>query len=45
MGIAPRRREIEVQTGEIYEFGAELVVATWAYGDPGQLIRQIGAGT
>jgi len=21
------------------------VVATWAYGDPGQLFRQIGAGT
>ena len=45
MDIAPRRREIDAQTCEVYEFGEELVVATWAYGDPGQLFRQIGAAS
>jgi predicted ester cyclase len=43
MGIAPRRREIDTQTCEVYEFRGERVVATWTYGDPGQMFRQIGA--
>jgi predicted ester cyclase len=43
MGIAPGRREIDAQTCEVYEFGAERIVATWTHGDPGELFRQIGA--
>jgi predicted ester cyclase len=45
MGIAPGRREIATQTCEVYEFGGERIVATWAYGDPGELFRQIGAAS
>jgi predicted ester cyclase len=42
MGIAPTGREIDTQTCEVYEFRGERVVATWSYGDPGQMFRQIG---
>jgi predicted ester cyclase len=45
MGIAPQRREIDVQTCEIYEFGGQRVITVWTYGDPGQLLRQIGAAS
>jgi hypothetical protein len=45
MGVAPRRREIDTQTCEIYEFRGDLVVATWTYGDPGQMFRQISAAS
>lgn len=43
MGIAPTRREIATRNCEVYEFADDLVVATWSYGDPGELFRQIGA--
>jgi predicted ester cyclase len=43
MGVAPKRREIDLQTCEIYEFGPQLVVTIWTYGDLGQLFRQINA--
>jgi predicted ester cyclase len=43
LGIAPTRRQIDTQTCEVYEFRGDLVVATWSYGDPGQMFRQIGA--
>lgn len=45
MGIAPRRREIDVQTCEVYKFRGDLVAATWTYGDPGQMFRQIRLGS
>jgi predicted ester cyclase len=45
MGVAPMRREIDTQTCEVYEFRGDLVVATWTYGDPGQLLRQISAAS
>jgi predicted ester cyclase len=45
MGIAPTRRQIDTQTCEVYEFRGERVVATWAYGDPGQMLRQIGGAS
>lgn len=45
MGHAPTHRTIDVQTCEVYEFGEESVVATWTYGDPMRLFRQISAGS
>jgi predicted ester cyclase len=44
MGIAARRRKIDLQTCEIYSFGGDLVSTVWSYGDSTQLFRQIGAG-
>jgi hypothetical protein len=41
LGITPTRRSIDLETCEIYEIGDDLVVATWTYGDLGQLFRQI----
>jgi hypothetical protein len=43
LGVAPKRRSIDVETCEVYEIDSDLVVTTWTYGDPGQLIRQITA--
>lgn len=43
MGVAPTSRTIDVSNCEVYEFGEELVVAVWTYGDPAELFRQIGA--
>lgn len=41
-GLAPTGREISVPTCEVYEFGGARVIATWAYGDPLDLFRQLG---
>lgn len=41
LGIPPSGREIDVPTCEIYRFDGDLVVATWTYGDPAELFRQI----
>ena len=43
MGFAPKGQSIDVETCEIYEASDGLVVASWVYGDLGQLFRQIGA--
>ncbi len=43
MGIVSRRREINLQTCEIYEFGGDRVTTVWTYGDPAQMLRQISA--
>jgi predicted ester cyclase len=40
-GIAPTGRTFSVQTCEIYQLDGDAVVATWAYGDPMDLVRQL----
>jgi steroid delta-isomerase-like uncharacterized protein len=42
-GIAATGRSISVQTCEIYELTGGRVTATWSYGDPLDLARQLGA--
>jgi predicted ester cyclase len=42
MGFPPKGRSIDVETCEIYEVTDGIVVASWVYGDLGQLFRQIG---
>jgi steroid delta-isomerase-like uncharacterized protein len=42
-GIAPTGRAISVETCEIYELTDGRVTATWSYGDPLDLARQLGA--
>jgi predicted ester cyclase len=41
-GIAPTGRSISVQTCEIYALRDGAVAATWSYGDPLDLPRQLG---
>jgi hypothetical protein len=42
MGYAPKGRPIDAETCEVYEIGSGgLVVASWVYGDLGQLFQQI----
>jgi predicted ester cyclase len=41
LGLAATGREIDVEMCEVYQFDHGQVAATWAYGDPGQLFRQI----
>lgn len=41
LGIAATGRAIDVETCEVYQFDEGKVVATWTYGDPAQLFRQI----
>jgi predicted ester cyclase len=36
-------REISVQNCEVYEYDGTQVVAVWTYGDPLELVRQLGA--
>ena len=43
VGIAATGRAFAVQTCEIYEFAGDRVVATWSYGDPMDLVRQLTA--
>jgi len=45
LGTPPSHRTIDVQNCEVYEFDGERVIATWSYEDPGQIFRQIGAGS
>ncbi len=41
--IAPTGRSISIETCEIYELAGGRVKATWSYGDPMDLARQLGA--
>jgi predicted ester cyclase len=43
-GMAPTGRSISVQTCEIYELDGDAVIATWSYGDPTDLVRQLQGG-
>jgi predicted ester cyclase len=43
-GIAPTGRTFTVQTCEIYQLDGDAVVATWSYGDPMDLVRQLTEG-
>lgn len=40
-GIAPTRREIAVQTCEVYAFAGTTVAESWVYGDTMSLFNQI----
>jgi len=42
-GIAATGTEIAVQNCEVYEYDGTQVVAVWTYGDPLELLRQLGA--
>jgi predicted ester cyclase len=42
-GIPATDRAISVETWEVYEFDDGEVVASWAFGDPLELVRQLGA--
>jgi predicted ester cyclase len=42
-GIPATGRSVAVETCEVYEFDGGQVIASWAYGDPLELLRQIGA--
>jgi predicted ester cyclase len=42
-GIAATGTEISVQNCEVYEYDGTQVVAVWTYGDPLELVRQLGA--
>jgi predicted ester cyclase len=42
-GVAATGREIAVDNCEVYEHDGKRVVATWTYGDPLDLFRQLGA--
>jgi len=42
-GIAATGTEISVQNCEVYEYDGTQVVAVWTYGDPLELLRQLGA--
>jgi predicted ester cyclase len=41
LGFAPTGQSIDFETCEVYEIDAGRVIATWAYGDLDQLVRQI----
>jgi predicted ester cyclase len=40
-GIPATGRTFAVQTCEIYEFDGDRVAATWSYGDPMDLVKQL----
>lgn len=42
MGIPATGVSIDVSVCEIYRFDGDLVVETWLYGDPLEMIRQLG---
>ena len=42
MGFAPKGQSIDVETCEIYEFRGGKVARSWTYGDPLELVRQLG---
>jgi predicted ester cyclase len=42
-GIAATGSEISVENCEVYEYDGAQVVAVWTYGDPLELVRQLGA--
>jgi predicted ester cyclase len=41
LGFAPTGQSIDFETCEVYEIDDGVVIATWAYGDLDQLVRQI----
>jgi predicted ester cyclase len=41
LGFAPTGHSIDFETCEVYEIDDGVVIATWAYGDLDQLVRQI----
>src|ERR1700680_3500047 len=41
LGFAPTGHSIDFETREVYEVDTGRVIATWAYGDLDQLLRQI----
>jgi predicted ester cyclase len=41
-GLPATGYEISVQNCEVYEYDGEHVVAVWTYGDPLDLVRQLG---
>ena len=41
LGCPPLGKEIDTETCEVYQVSGGVVVASWAYGDPGELFRQI----
>jgi predicted ester cyclase len=43
LGFAPTGKPIDVETCEIYQVDAGVVVASWVYGDLSALFQQIGA--
>jgi predicted ester cyclase len=45
LGAQPTGRNVTAHTCEIYEFDDKLVVRTWIYSDPQELIRQLGSVT
>lgn len=45
LGFAPTGQSISFETCEVYEVDAGRVIATWVYGDLGQLVQQIQGGT
>jgi hypothetical protein len=44
LGYPPMGQAIDTETLEIYQVSGGVVVASWAYGDLGQLFRQITGG-
>jgi predicted ester cyclase len=44
MGYPPFGKEIDTETCEVYQVSGGVVVASWVYGDLGQLFRQIAGG-
>ena len=43
VGVPATNRSVSVETWEVYEFEGEHVIASWAFGDPVELFRQLGA--
>jgi SnoaL-like polyketide cyclase len=44
LGYPPSGQVIDTQTCEVYQVKGGVVVASWAYGDLGELFRQITCG-
>jgi predicted ester cyclase len=44
LGYPPLGKEIDAETCEVYQVSGGIVVASWVYGDLGQLFRQIADG-
>jgi hypothetical protein len=44
LGYPPLGKEIDAETCEVYQVSGGIVVASWVYGDLGQLFRQIAGG-
>ena len=42
-GIPATGNEISLENCEVYEYDGNVVIAVWTYGDPLDLVRQLGA--